>query len=199
MLTVTRPYVLFSGLLVTALAVATHSAQAAGGRVVPTLAGVWKAEELKVPATTELDTQVWGPHVSKVRNVHLALEAGGTGTLRIEQSVVDAKGRPKKYSQSVVEARLLVSEPKAGSDRVQPEVTVVSAEERYLDAPKDVRAIQGLRVKLDLMNLDSRDLNLFYETAEGNGSFGETLHRPAGARPASTAGRTVAPASQPRG
>ncbi len=54
---------------------------------------------------------------------------------------------------------------------------MVSAEERYLDDPTDVRRIEGLRLKLDLMNMESKDLNIFYETAEGNGSFGETLRR----------------------
>ena len=60
MLTVTRPYALFSGLLVAALAVSTIPTHANDARVLPTLAGVWKAQEMRVPASSELDQQVWG-------------------------------------------------------------------------------------------------------------------------------------------
>ncbi len=175
MLTAIRAYPLIPGLLVSALALSP--AFAADAPVVPELAGLWKAKELKVPASSDLDRQVWGEDASKVRNVQLALEADGSATLRIEQSVVDSKGRPKQYSQSVVEAKLRVSEPAGDSDRVKPKVTVVSAQERYLDDPKDVRTIDGLDVSLDLMTRESPDLNIFYETPQGNGSFGETLQR----------------------
>lgn len=199
MLTVTRPYALFSGLLVAALAVSTIPTHANDARVLPTLAGVWKAQEMRVPASSELDQQVWGKHAYKVRNIQLALEAGGTGTLRVESAVVDASGKPKKFSRSVVEARLQVNEPKPGNDRVQPEVTVVSAEERFPDDPKDSHTITGLRLRLDQMTLGSPQLNIFYETPEGNGSFGETLRRQGGARPVSATSHVAAPASQPRG
>lgn len=177
MLTTTRTYLFFSGLMLAPLALSSSALSADSARVVPLLAGSWKAQELKIPATSDLDRGVWGPNASKVRNIQLAIEPDGTGTLRIQSSVVDASGRPKRYSQSVIEARLKVGEPQPGGDRVQPAVTVVSAEERYLDDPKDVRRIEGLRLKLDLMNMESKDLNIFYETAEGNGSFGETLRR----------------------
>ncbi len=177
MLTTTRTYLLLSGLVLSSLALAPSARAAQAAPVVPLLAGAWKAQELKIPATSDLDREVWGPNASKVRNIQLAIEPDGSGTLRIQSSVVDAAGRPKRYSQSVIEARLKVGEPQAGGDRVQPAVTVVSAEERYLDDPKDVRRIEGLRLKLDLMNRESKDLNIFYETAEGNGSFGETLRR----------------------
>ena len=179
MLTATRTSLLLSGLVLSSLALSPTALSAQPAPVVPQLAGAWKAQELKIPATSDLDREVWGPNASKVRNVQLAIEPDGSGTLRIQSSVVDASGRPKRYSQSVTEARLRVGEPQAGGDRVQPAVTVVSAEERYLDDPKDVRRIEGLRLKLDLMNMESKDLNIFYETAEGNGSFGETLRRPA--------------------
>ncbi len=192
MLTTTRTYVLLSGLVLSSLAFSPSALSAEEAPVVPLLAGAWKAPELKVPATSDLDREVWGPNASKVRNIQLALEPDGTGTLRIHSSVVDANGRPKRYSQSVIEARVKVGEPQPGGDRVQPAVTVVSAEERYLDDPKDVRRIEGLRVRLDLMNRESKDLNLFFETAEGNGSFGETLRRQIRARSAAA----QAPAGQ---
>lgn len=192
MLHAIRTYTVLPGLVLTALAAAplsTHAAESpvqADATVIPALAGVWKAKELRVPAASDLDKQVWGAGAEKVRRVQLALEPDGGGTLRVESSVVDAKGQPKKYSQSVVEARLQVREPKAGTDRVQPEVTVVSAEERYLDDPKEVRRIEGLRLRLDLLNMES-PLNIFYETPEGNGSFGETLQRVASRAPARSA------------
>ena len=199
MLTITRTHVVLPGLLTAALALTAPALRASDTPVVPTLAGSWKAQELKVPASSDLDREVWGAGVSKVRNVQLLLEKSGSGTLRIASSVVDAQGRPKRFSQSVIEARVLVAEPAAGSDRVQPVVTVVSAQEHYLDDPKDVRKIDGLRLKLDLATRDSRDLNLFYETADGNGSFGETLRRLTPARTSSASAAPVSRATQPRG
>lgn len=193
MLTTIRTYVMLPGLALAAFTLSTPAIQAKETKVVPALAGIWKAKELKVPASSDLDRQVWGAGASKVRNVQLALEADGTGTLRIQSSVVDAKGQPKKFSQSVIEAKLQVAEPPAGGDRVQPAVTVVSAEERYLDDPNDIRRIEGLRLKLDLMNMESRDLNIFYETAEGQGSFGESLQRHRAGKPSAA----LAPADRP--
>lgn len=194
MLTTARTYTCLAGLLAAAAASVSLSASTLPGadtRVVAALAGAWKAQELKVPASTELDRQVWGEDASKVRNVQLLLEPNGSGTLRIASSVVDSKGRPKQYSQSVIEARVTLAEPPAGGDRVQPQVTVVSAEERYLDDPKDVRKLDGVKLKVDLQTLDSPILNIFYETPQGNGSFGESLQR--AAKPKATAG------AQPRG
>ncbi|MGE0394288.1 MAG: hypothetical protein AB7I25_07815 [Vicinamibacterales bacterium] len=194
MLTTARTYACLAGLLAAAAVSVPLSASNLPGadtRVVPALAGVWKAQELKVPAATDLDRQVWGENASKVRNVQLLLEPDGAGTLRIASSVVDSKGRPKQYSQSVIEARVTLSEPPAGGDRVQPQVTVVSAEERYLDDPKDVRKLDGVRLKVDLQTLDSPILNIFYETPQGNGSFGESLQRTT--RPKTASG------AQPRG
>ena len=181
MLATARTYTCFSRLAATAAAavlLGAAGAQAADTPLIPTLKGTWKAQELKVPANTELDQEEWGKGASKVRNVQLLLEPNGSGTLRIESSVVDAQGRPKKYSQAVVDAKLTVAEPPDTGDRVKPPVTILSAEERYLDDPKDVRKIEGLRLKLDMPSRDSGILNIFYETPEGNGSFGETLRRP---------------------
>lgn len=178
MLTTDRLHTCFAGLFTAAaVALSTAAMQAADSPVVPALAGAWKAQELKVPASTDLDRQVWGENASKVRSVQLLLEPNGSGMLRIDSSVVDSKGRPKQFSQSVIEARLTIAEPPAGGDRVQPQVTVVSAEERYLDDPKDVRKLDGVRLKVDLQTLESPILNIFYETPQGNGSFGESLRR----------------------
>jgi len=187
MLTTVRTYARLSCLATTAAALLSAAAvHAADTPFVPTLAGTWKAQELKVPANTDLDREVWGTGASKVRNVRLLLEPNGSGTLRIESAVVDAQGRPKKFSQAVVDAKLSIAEPPPG-DRVQPPVTIVSAEERYLDDPKDVRKIEGLRLRLDLPSPESDILNIFYETPEGNGSFGETLRRPTARAPARAA------------
>lgn len=197
--TTTRTYAILPGLLTAALTLTTPALRAADAPVVPTLAGAWKAQEMKVPASTDLDREVWGAGASKVRNVQLLLEKTGSGTLRIASSVVDRQGRPKKFSQSVIEARIQVTEPAPGNDRVQPVVTVVSAQEHFLDDPKDVRTIDGLRLKLDLASRESRDLNLFYETADGNGSFGETLRRQTPARASSASAATPSRTAQPRG
>lgn len=198
MLTTDRLHTCFAGLFTAAaVALSTAAMQAADSPVVPALAGAWKAQALKVPASTDLDRQVWGENASKVRSVQLLLEPNGSGTLRIASSVVDSKGRPKQYSQSVIEARLTIAEPPAGGDRVQPQVTVVSAEERYLDDPKDVRKLDGVRLKVDLQTLDSPILNIFYETPQGNGSFGESLRRVN--TPRRAAGNAGTRPSDPRG
>jgi hypothetical protein len=140
--------------------------------------GVWKAPEYKVAASTELDVQVWGKGASKVRNVQLAIEPDGDGLLRLHQSVVDARGRVRPYSASVIEARLQIEAPAAtDSTRIEPVVKVLSAEERYLDGTNERRTIEGLKVSVSMPSADSRILNFRYDTAEGNGSFGESLAR----------------------
>jgi hypothetical protein len=154
--------------------------------VLQELAGSWKAPTYKVGLSSDLDVAVWGPGASKVRNVELVLEPSGAGVLRVSTSVLNRQGRVAPFSASVVEARLSVRAPEtttAGS--IEPPVTVLSAEERYLDDDNDRRSVDGLTVKLhSLLPIGDR-LNVRFDLERGTGSFGETLvrdKRPAGAR-----------------
>lgn len=158
---------------------ALHADSSATPPDVRSFAGVWRASEYKVAANTDLDVQVWGRNASKVRNVQLAMEPDGSGTLRVQQSVVDARGRVRPYSASVIEARVQIEMPVASAEaaRVEPTVKVLQAVERYLDGTNDRRAIDGLTVSMSLPRSDSNSLNIRFDTREGTGSFGETLTR----------------------
>lgn len=147
--------------------------------VIQSLAGFWKAPEYRVPISSDLDVQVWGPGASKIRNVELALESGGDAMLRVNQSVVDRRGRTRPYSASVIEAKLKVEppDPSSTSEAIEPRVTVLQAEERYLDGTDERRAIEGLTVKLHTLSSTGGQLNVRFDTAQGYGSFGETLQR----------------------
>lgn len=141
-------------------------------------AGVWKAPEYQVAANTDLDVSVWGQGASKVRKIQLSLEPDGNGVLRVHNSVVDARGRVRPYSTSVVEARLRLEAPEKWDEtRIEPVVTVVGAEERYLDGTGEKIVIEGLKVSINSMT-NMQSLNIRYDTAQGTGSFGETLTRP---------------------
>jgi hypothetical protein len=144
---------------------------------ITSFAGVWHAPEYKVAANTDLDVAVWGRNASKVRNVQLFLEPDGHGVLRVHNSVVDARGRVRPYSASVVEAHLKLEAPGKWDDtRIEPIVTVISAEERYLDGTGEKTVIEGLKVSINSMT-NMQTINIRYDTARGTGSFGETLTR----------------------
>jgi hypothetical protein len=156
--------------------------------------GIWKAPVYKVAASSDLDRQVWGKSASKVRTVQLAVEPNGEGLLRVENSVVDGHGRVKAFSASLVEAHLQIAPPAApNAARLEPVVTVMSADERYLDGSKERRPIEGLKVSLSVPASDPSLLNLRYDTVQGTGSFGETLTRQSSKGPTTkSAGHTHA-------
>lgn len=179
MLKISRGSVALLGGLFLGTYVATVSAQQSFPTMmdVRSFAGIWKAPEYKVAANTELDQQVWGKGASKVRNMQLALEPNGQGILRVHQAVVDPRGRVRPYSASLVEARIQLEAPTTATDasRTEPTVKVLSAEERYLDRTNKRRTIEGLKVSVSMPAGYSRIINVRYDTAEGTGSFGETL------------------------
>jgi hypothetical protein len=140
------------------------------------LAGTWKAPEYRMERTGALDVEVFGVHASDVRNVDLTLQPSGEGVLKVSTSVVDRNGR--KWAPSLLEAKLRVGPPAAAASggRIQPTVTVLSAEMRYLDGAGDRYPRDGSRVTI---TTDSTlaELDLRLDTAMGDGSFWTTLKR----------------------
>jgi hypothetical protein len=147
-------------------------------KIPPAWVGTWTAPQYKVPAATELDISVWGKNAFHTRDVDLSVEPDGVGMLKVKESVVDQRGRPRPYSTSVTEARVQIQE---GTDAAagQPVVTVTSAVTRYLGEPEDRVEIPGLVVKLSLVPGRTDAMNLRFDTPRGQGSFGETITRQA--------------------
>ena len=168
-----------TGRVVLAVGVLAAAAGVHAQRATYSLSGSWKAPEYKVAVSGELDVSVWGRGSSKIRNVDLSLEPSGEGILRVHTSVVDAQGKPKPYSASVVETRLKVEMPDTppAGEALRPTVSVMDAKERYLDGGDEPRLIEGLRVSFHIPATDPARLNIRFDTAQGRGSFGESLHR----------------------
>ena len=154
-------------------------AQAANAGVVKSLAGVWRAPEYRMKRTSEVGERVFGPNAFDVRTVELTLQPSGEGLLKISTEVVDAKGR--KWAPTITEARLLVGPPPESTPstpgKIEPAVTVTSAEEQYLDETKFRSPVNGVRVVL-LTDAAAKEVELRFETPNGAGSFWTTL-RPA--------------------
>jgi hypothetical protein len=150
--------------------------QVSAAEAAKSLAGLWKAPEYRAERYSELDVQVFGPHAFDLRNVDLTIQPSGDGLLQVYTSVIDQKGR--KYSPSVIEAKLRIGAPQTTyGGRIQPDVTVVSAEEKYLDKSGDRWPRDGSRVQLTMSDLGSDEMNFRFDTKDGRGSFGTTLRR----------------------
>ena len=156
---------------------------AAANDLVSDLAGVWTAPAYSVKLSGDLHRTVWGEGASEVRTVELAITPSGDATVKVATSVVGPKGEAKQYSASVTEARLRIEPPlesEAPSDRVRFRVTVLGAEQWYLDDEKDRRAVEGLEIPLSVSRDHPALLQFRFDTPRGRGSFGETLRRAAG-------------------
>ena len=156
----------------------TETAQAAhdeGADFVRHLAGVWAAPEDRTERVSDLDVSVFGPHAFDVRNVSITIHASGDAALRVSSAVIDSKGR--KQVPSVIDAKLRIGVPEATSVPIRPAVTVVSAEETYLDGTDDRWPIDGARASLSITDPKSSEMNFRFDTKDGRGSFGVTLTR----------------------
>jgi len=144
--------------------------------LVKQLSGVWKAEEERTPRTTDLDVSVFGAGAFGVRNVTLTIRPSGDATLSISTAVIGKQGR--RYAPSVVEAKLTIGDPVTTVlERNAPTVTVVSAEERYLDGEHERWPKEGTRVSLTFMGAAASAIELRFDTKDGRGSLGATLKR----------------------
>jgi hypothetical protein len=151
-------------------------AAASGSDVAKKLAGVWKAPEDRVPRATALDVQVFGPDAYEVKTVDLTIQPTGEGVLKVSKAVVGQKGR--RYSPSVIEAKLVIGPPQTSiTGRIEPVVKVMSAEERYLDGSGDHWSRDGSRVTISLASLEDNQMELRFDSSNGSESFGETMTR----------------------
>ena len=160
---------------------APHAGVSAG-EVAKRLAGVWKAAEDRVPRATALDIQVFGPDAYEVKNVDLTIQSAGEGVLKVSKAVVGQKGR--RYSPSVIEAKLVIGSPATSvTGRIEPAIKVTGAEERYLDGSGDRWSREGSRVTISMASLEDNQMELRYDSPNGSESFGATMTRQR-ARPA---------------
>lgn len=149
---------------------------ASSSEVAKRLAGVWKAPEDRMPRATALDVQVFGPDAYEVKNVDLTIRPTGEGVLKVSKAVVGQKGR--RYSPSVIEAKLVIGPPQTSiTGRIEPVVKVMSADERYLDGSGDHWSRDGSRVTISMASLEDNQMELRFDTPTGSESFGQTMTR----------------------
>jgi hypothetical protein len=108
--------------------------------------------------------------------VSLSVQPSGGGALKVSTAVVDRKGR--QYAPTVIEATLKIGDPiRDAFGKLAPSVTIVAAEERYLDGSRDHWTIEGSRASMAISNPRARELEFRFDTRDGGGSFGTTLKR----------------------
>ena len=140
------------------------------------ISGAWRATEERTPRTSDLDVKVFGAGASNVRNVTLTIEPAGRGKMSVSTAVVGRDGR--RYAPSVVEANFTVADPVSSSfGRLSPTITVVDAEERYLDGGRERWPIEGARVSITIVDPAAGEIEFRWDTKDGRGSFGTALKR----------------------
>ena len=141
------------------------------------LAGTWRAPQYRMKRASQAGIQVFGPDAFDVRDVELTMQPSGDGLLKISTSVVDAKKRT--WAPTLIEANVTLgaSEPTAAG-RCQITVKVNSAQEQYLDETKYQAPIEGAEVRL-LLDAGAKEMDLRFETPNGEGSFWTTVRRQA--------------------
>jgi len=140
------------------------------------LVGVWNAPTEKTERGSPLDVEVFGPGASDVRDVKLTIEPSGQGDLQVAMAVVDARGH--RLVPSIVAAKFRIGAPQTlAPGGTRPTITIVSAEERFLEGSGELNPLEGIRVTMTLPSPASETLLLRFDTKDGPGSFGTTLQR----------------------
>jgi hypothetical protein len=148
----------------------------AAADLVKHISGVWRATEDRTPRTSDLDVKVFGAGASNVRNVTVTIDSAGRGKLSVTTAVVGRDGR--RYAPSVVEANFTVADPVSSSfGRLSPAITVVDAEERYLDGGHERWPMEGARVSITVIDPTAGEIEFRWDTRDGRGSFGTALKR----------------------
>jgi hypothetical protein len=164
----------------------------------PSLIGTWKSAADEMKLTSDFDKSVWGANATSVRTVELTVRSNTEATLRVVKKVVNAKGGVVPASTWIEEAQLQLGDEMPGvADRIEHQVTVMSAVRLFPDDPNYKWAIDGLKVKVvTFTDRDPNTLEVRYDTPDGRGSFWETLKRGAAAataKPAATTPKTQRP------
>jgi hypothetical protein len=155
----------------------------AAARMAPALAGTWRSAEERIPLNSPFDVSVWGKGAMSVRAVQLTAKASGEATVTVTRKVIDARGRTVPGSTAIEHASIIIGESRAGlASRREYETKVSKAERRYPDMPGANWPLDGLKVKLAVVDgANPQTLEIRFDTPEGDGSFWETLRRAAAA------------------
>jgi hypothetical protein len=157
---------------------------ACGIQVVRYLAGNWRAETYTLPRSGASNVAVFGEGAFDLRDVELTIETNGHATLRVSSAVVGRKGKGQKYAPSLTEVKLAIAPPEEWNKTgwMQPRVTVLSADKRYLDAFGGQGSVEGLQVRITT-DLSGSELDLHLVGPDGN--LGTKLTGPKRSRPRS--------------
>jgi len=149
------------------------------------LIGTWKSVPDELKLTTDFDKSVWGANATSIRTVELVVRTQTEATLRVVKKVVNAKRQTVPASTWIEEAELQLGSSAPGvADRIEHEVTVTRAVRLFPDDPNYKWPLDGLKVKVvTFTDRDPNTLEVRYDTADGKGSFWETLKRGATATP----------------
>lgn len=174
--------------LMTAAALVWLSAAGVTAQTSPSptaLIGTWKSAPDELKLTSDFDKSVWGANATSIRMVELIVRSPTEATLRVVKKVVNQKGQTVPASTWIEEADLQIGDSSPGTaDRIEHQVTVMKAVRLFPD-DKDYRwPLDGLKVKVvTFTDRDPNTLEVRYDTAEGRGSFWETLKRGVAAAP----------------
>jgi hypothetical protein len=154
---------------------------AAQPRAESALIGTWKSVPDELKLTTDFDKSVWGANATSIRTVELVVRTQTEATLRVVKKVVNAKRQTVPASTWIEEAELQLGASAPGvADRIEHEVTVTKAVRLFPDDPSYKWPLDGLKVKVvTFTDRDPNTLEVRYDTADGKGSFWETLKKAA--------------------
>ena len=113
------------------------------------------------------------------RVVELTAKASGEGAVTVTRKVIDARGRTVPGSTAIEHASIIIGESRVGlASRREYDTKVEKAERRYPDMPAATWPLDGLKVKLAIVDgANPQTLEIRFDTPEGSGSFWETLRR----------------------
>jgi hypothetical protein len=155
-----------------------ESGQATTADIVPSLAGRWRSTPYGIPLSSELDVSVYGANAQSIRVADLTLNETGHGTVTVTRRVVDRRGQTVKGTRSIEEVTFDVGDMEhSPGGRPHYGTRIGKAERRYPETPgADRFPIEG--VELELIPSDQgKTLDIRFDTADGNGSFSETMRR----------------------
>jgi hypothetical protein len=151
------------------------------------LSGAWQSAPDETPLSSAFDQSVWGKNAVAIRTVQMTIGPTGDATLTVRRKVIDGRRHTVHGSSSVEQIQLSLGPVQRSTDvRSDLAVSVKQAERRYPDDPRSTWPIEGLRVGVSTFPDDPARLEIRVDTAEGPGSFWETLRRATNKKPSPT-------------